>query len=520
MMKIAEAFAIAGPPSRPSKMPWLAYDLPTTDCRMGGRLTGVKGSECTTCYARTGNYLRPKTLKRMRAHLASLQDPRWVEAMATIIEVRAATVPPERRFFRWHSSGDVQNLDHLRKIVEIAERLPGVRFWLQTKELDDVRSYLREHGQFPSNLTVRMSSAFIGKPDTRLGLPATFIIPAGEAPPTAAVECSATRPGSDGKCGSCRACWDASIHLIGYHHHGKSARRAVPQFGLPMAAGVTITMSEHETAPSITQPTGETGGDGETRVSPARSGKLSKEEASAIDERILLALDQNKRDEVMRRLSIARDVAAITRDRNFEVLGFASREKYFKSRCESKPYGLALEIIGNSDVDSIQAMVSEHGLTWKRLQIYTTVEKDPALLPCFIERTVAYVKNLPVREFHESLKEIKDPSRYGPKAQAAKTGPAATSVAPAAIRAGDCVTAPANLGITWEEVADAFERGLHHLLESRTADCAEALAALVARVQAAIEGATEALGIVPESQTGGEVVQFVPVPPATDTKAS
>ena len=55
----------------------------------------------------------------------------------------------------------------LFRIVEIAERLPNVCFWLPTREKAVVLCYLREFGAFPSNLTVRLSAAMIDAPAPR-----------------------------------------------------------------------------------------------------------------------------------------------------------------------------------------------------------------------------------------------------------------------------------------------------------------------------------------------------------------
>ena len=38
------------------------------------------------------------------------------------------------KYFRWHDSGDVQDLDHLRRIYEVCKLTPDVQHWMPTRE--------------------------------------------------------------------------------------------------------------------------------------------------------------------------------------------------------------------------------------------------------------------------------------------------------------------------------------------------------------------------------------------------
>jgi hypothetical protein len=69
-----------------------------------------------------------------------------------------------KKHFRWHDSGDLQSLEHLRKIVAVARRLPGVKFWLPTREYQTVEAYRRGYGVMPANLVVRYSAIRIDGP--------------------------------------------------------------------------------------------------------------------------------------------------------------------------------------------------------------------------------------------------------------------------------------------------------------------------------------------------------------------
>jgi hypothetical protein len=76
-------------------------------------------------------------------------------------------------YFRWHDSGDLQDVAHLAKLVEIARALPDIKFWLPIREYGIIASFLRTDS-IPENLIVRLSAYMIeGEPPAlakRLGL--------------------------------------------------------------------------------------------------------------------------------------------------------------------------------------------------------------------------------------------------------------------------------------------------------------------------------------------------------------
>jgi hypothetical protein len=119
-------------------------------------------------------------------------------------------------YFRWFDSGDLQDVNHLKAIIKIANELPTIKFWLPTKEhnlLKDV--FIRQGIQCPDNLIIRLSSNYIDQaPSTQQFLTSTVFShgnqPIGQA-------CIA--PSQDGKCLDCRACWNKSIPTISYAEH-------------------------------------------------------------------------------------------------------------------------------------------------------------------------------------------------------------------------------------------------------------------------------------------------------------
>jgi hypothetical protein len=64
------------------------------------------------------------------------------------------------KFFRWHDSGDVQDLEHLKKIVKVCERTPSVSHWMPTREVGILKEY-KKTGALPANLVVRVSATMV-----------------------------------------------------------------------------------------------------------------------------------------------------------------------------------------------------------------------------------------------------------------------------------------------------------------------------------------------------------------------
>ena len=126
-LRVKEALAICGSLSEPGKMPCHGYALPARRCRLGSFLQQLPTAICHYCYALRGRYVFRKVQAAMEKRFASLSDPRWVDAITTLI-YRSGD-----RYFRWHDSGDLQSLDHLGKIIA-----PALQGRAQEQE-DDAR---------------------------------------------------------------------------------------------------------------------------------------------------------------------------------------------------------------------------------------------------------------------------------------------------------------------------------------------------------------------------------------------
>ena len=197
--------------SKTGKMPCSSFSTPATACKTGSKLAKVAGSVCSGCYAMRGNYLYP-AVKNAREHNLNLLDDLngWRDAM--IIKIQAEN---ENNYFRWHDSGDIQSPAHLIAIIEIAEALPDIKFWLPTNEKAFLMQVVRTR-PIPKNLIIRLSMPLVDMRPASKAWPLTSTVRSTKGE-VHGFECNA--PKNSGKCGTCRACWDAGISNISYSKH-------------------------------------------------------------------------------------------------------------------------------------------------------------------------------------------------------------------------------------------------------------------------------------------------------------
>ena len=202
-----EAKEITGGLSKPSKMPGPAYNLPAAACQTGAKLALVPGTVCHGCYALKGRYRFTNVKTALARRLEALGHPDWVKAMTVLIK--------GEKFFRWHDSGDLQSVAHLKAIFEVCNNTPETSHWLPTRE---ARYLPLNHDSIPKNLTIRFSSHKIDQPPVK-SWPWASTVYSHDAPIYGAtsVSCPALKQGNS--CGACRACWDRKISNVTYPKH-------------------------------------------------------------------------------------------------------------------------------------------------------------------------------------------------------------------------------------------------------------------------------------------------------------
>jgi len=217
-----DAMILIGGVSTPSKMPGYSWSTSALDCQTGTQLREKEGSVCSGCYAMKGNYRFKNVKEAHNRRLEAIKNPRFVEAFCIVLNSLYSKtrkvyekdgVEIRENRFRWHDSGDIQSVDHLKMIDEIALECPHLDFWLPTKESGMLNEFMKKH-EFAPNLNVRLSHPMIG---------GTFKVkPNGLNFSTVGVKeapnhCPAYNQG--GKCLSCNNCWNREIVSVNYPKH-------------------------------------------------------------------------------------------------------------------------------------------------------------------------------------------------------------------------------------------------------------------------------------------------------------
>jgi hypothetical protein len=201
-MLVKDAKKITDSLTRTSKMPGLSYSLPAWACQTGAKLRKIPTSPCFGCYAFKNNYIRYPAIKAAQyRRLDAINHSQWTRAMAVQIK--------NQKYFRWHDAGDIQSVEHLRKIFEVCRLTPDTHHWLPTQE----RQYILavNPDEVPDNLIIRLSGSRVDGPAPKAWPHTSSVVTDGTA--------SCPAPSQGGKCLDCRACWNKSVANVSYGKH-------------------------------------------------------------------------------------------------------------------------------------------------------------------------------------------------------------------------------------------------------------------------------------------------------------
>lgn len=206
-----------------SKMPGYSWGISARKCQTGAKLAKIPGTVCSKCYALKGHYVFANVAAAHARRLAKYNENpgAWTRNMAALIKVL------ECRHFRFFDSGDLQSVEMLSCILEIARACPRVRFWIATREVFHVRAFLGAGGVIPENAVIRISAPRIDQHltliDPVLSAPGIAVsavhshgLPLFPRPAEGYRTCPA--PTQGGKCGDCRACWKRGTR-VAYTQH-------------------------------------------------------------------------------------------------------------------------------------------------------------------------------------------------------------------------------------------------------------------------------------------------------------
>ena len=212
-MLVKEALQFGRVSKGNTKMPGTTFAIDAFACNVGSKLAEIEGTACHDCYARKLQKLRPSVDKGWKANLVKWQQSDkslWVTSM--VFQIKRYNVD---NYHRWFDSGDLQSVEMLHNIVDVALLTPEIQHWLPTQVRAVVKAYRKQYGMEPDNLTIRVSASKVD----------TATIPNFEC--TSRVftkngkslgkECKARTRGN--QCGSCRACWSKDVPVISYPKH-------------------------------------------------------------------------------------------------------------------------------------------------------------------------------------------------------------------------------------------------------------------------------------------------------------
>ncbi len=196
------------PVSTTSKMPCPSWGISALRCRIGTLLNDTEGSVCheKNCYAKKGRFKFSNDQARLEQAYQGLFDVRWTPALIHQVRWYAD------RYFRLFHSGDLQGQNHLKNLVSVAQAVPDVSFWCPTRESKTVKAVLKEIGEFPENLIVRVSATMIDGPPPK-GFPLTSTVVSDPD------EANYPAPSQGGQCGACRSCWGPDVQNVAYRKH-------------------------------------------------------------------------------------------------------------------------------------------------------------------------------------------------------------------------------------------------------------------------------------------------------------
>ena len=155
------------------------------------------------CYARKGRFAFSHTKSLLKKNLEIWQEhPEDYEQDALVASFYA-------RFFRFHSSGDIPDMDYLAMMTRVADNRPNTQFLCFTKKFELVNGMVDRNdiSVIPENLHIVFSAWGSFIPDNPYNFPMAWIRFRKESTyiPEDAFECA-------GYCGECvqtgHSCWD------------------------------------------------------------------------------------------------------------------------------------------------------------------------------------------------------------------------------------------------------------------------------------------------------------------------
>lgn len=193
------------------KMPCKSWSLPAIKTCPGAFENGELVDVCSNCYADKGFYVM-KTVQAPRLHnMEDWKRENWADDMVELLK--------NRKLFRWFDSGDMYVIGLANKIFEVIKRTPHCKHWLPTRmyKFKKFKKILNKINSLP-NVAVRLSSdSVIGVRIHVQGFVTSTVVSKYTLGLDGVWLCPSSK--NEGKCGTCRACWDKEVETVAYIDH-------------------------------------------------------------------------------------------------------------------------------------------------------------------------------------------------------------------------------------------------------------------------------------------------------------
>lgn len=178
-----------------------------TNSKLGGQIYSINLPPVVTCrsdapcfkgcYACKGNWLFPNVKNSLQHNLEAYKSN------PTLFFESVAAQTALVRFCRWHSSGDIVDMQYFEGMCKVARKNKDTHYLCFTKKHEIINEFLSKGKRIPKNLSIVFSAWSNWIPENPYDLPMTYVYGKefnNELIPKDAIPCG-------GKCENCQACW-------------------------------------------------------------------------------------------------------------------------------------------------------------------------------------------------------------------------------------------------------------------------------------------------------------------------
>ena len=178
-----------------------------TNSKLGGQIYSINLPAVVTCrpdapcfkgcYARKGNWTFSNVKSSLESNLEAYKSN--PDLFFESVAIQTALV----RFCRWHSSGDIVDMQYFEGMCKVARKNKETHYLCFTKKYEIINEFLSKGKRIPKNLSIVFSAWDNWIPENPYELPMTYVYGEkfnNEIIPKDAIPCG-------GKCENCQACW-------------------------------------------------------------------------------------------------------------------------------------------------------------------------------------------------------------------------------------------------------------------------------------------------------------------------